>query len=246
MSDIGLKWRNLSAVLQQTLEVNALETKQPLWHAPGFWWPTAVDVDRKCLGLYLKRLLDIVGSAIGLVILAPLFAILSIAIKLDSPGPVFYCAPRLGWRGRKFTCYKFRSMVSNAETLKDELRNQSYREGPTFKVANDPRVTRLGKLLRRSSFDELPQLINVLKGDMSLVGPRPHPLDDCKQYKPEHLRRLEVVPGITGLWQVRGRQDSSFDKNFLMDMQYIECWSLWLDLKLLARTLPAVFRGTGE
>ncbi len=197
------------------------------------------------LGVVVKRLTDIVASFAGLAALSPLLAAIAIAIKWDSPGPVFFRATRVGRKGRKFTCYKFRSMVQAAEALKEQLRRQNERQGPTFKMADDPRITRLGKFLRRYSLDELPQLINVLKGDMSLVGPRPHPLDDYDRYTLEHLRRLDVTPGITGLWQVSARRDPSFEKNLALDLEYIENWTLWMDIGILLKTVPAVLRGTG-
>jgi len=198
------------------------------------------------LGLVVKRILDVVGSAMGLLVLAPLLALIALAIKLDSPGPVFYRSPRVGKKGRKFTCYKFRSMVSNADALKGALRHLNERHGPTFKISHDPRLTRLGRFLRQFSLDELPQLWNVLAGDMSLVGPRPHPTDDYAQYQLEHLRRLDVTPGITGLWQISARRDPSFERNLALDLQYIENWNLWLDLKILMKTIPAVVAGHGE
>jgi exopolysaccharide biosynthesis polyprenyl glycosylphosphotransferase len=196
--------------------------------------------------LFVKRVLDIIGSALGLLFLSPLFALLALLIKLDSSGSVFYCSKRVGRKGREFPFYKFRTMVSNADELKNELRHLNKRQGAFFKVENDPRITRVGRVLRRFSLDELPQLYNVLTGDMSLVGPRPHPIDDYRQYKTEHLRRLDVVPGITGLWQVTARRDPSFELNMALDMEYINNWSLWLDIKILARTIPAVFEGDGE
>ncbi|HXH49782.1 MAG TPA: sugar transferase, partial [Terriglobia bacterium] len=133
-----------------------------------------------------------------------------------------------------------------ADNHKDQLRRLNERSGPFFKMSNDPRITRVGKLLRKFSLDELPQVWNVLKGDMSLVGPRPHPTDDFGHYQLEHLRRLDVTPGITGLWQVTARRDPSFEKNLCLDIEYIENWSLWLDVKLLLRTIPAVVKGTGQ
>jgi len=197
------------------------------------------------LGLLAKRALDIVGSALGLLFLSPLFALIALAIKLDSPGPVLYRAPRVGKKGRRFICYKFRSMVSNADALKDALRQLNQRRGPTFKISGDPRITRLGRFLRQWSLDELPQLWNVFQGDMSLIGPRPHPTDDYQQYQLEHLRRLDVTPGITGLWQVSARRDPSFERNLALDLEYIENWNLWLDLKILLRTIPAVLGRSG-
>jgi exopolysaccharide biosynthesis polyprenyl glycosylphosphotransferase len=198
------------------------------------------------LGMAMKRLLDGVGAAVGLILTSPLLLLIAVAIKLDSTGPVLYCALRAGKRGRCFICHKFRTMVSNADALKDSLRHQNERSGPTFKIKDDPRLTRLGKFLRKLSLDELPQLWNVLKGDMSLVGPRPHPTDDFDQYSLEHLRRLDVTPGITGLWQVTARRDPSFERNMALDLQYIENWSLWLDLQILLKTIPAVVAGNGE
>jgi len=197
-------------------------------------------------GLFVKRMVDVLGAAIGLVVLAPLLAFLAIAVKLDSPGPAFYCSWRMGKKGRKFRCYKLRTMVANADDIKDDLRELNERNGPFFKITNDPRMTRLGRWLRKCSLDELSQLLNVLKGEMSLVGPRPHPLDDYEQYSLEHLRRLDVKPGITGLWQVTARRDPSFENNMALDIKYIENWNLWLDLKILVKTLPAVLSGSGS
>lgn len=194
---------------------------------------------------FFKRLLDIVGSLILLILAAPLMAIIAIAVKLDSEGPVLYCGDRAGFKGRMFKFCKFRTMVRNADQLKDKLRELNEREGPFFKITNDPRLTRIGSFLRATSMDELPQLFNVLKGDMSLVGPRPHPLDDYRQYRLEHRRRLDVMPGITGLWQVTARADPSFECNMKLDLYYIDHWSFWLDLKILAKTIPAVIRKEG-
>ena len=197
-------------------------------------------------GLIAKRAIDIVASSIGLVVAAPLMGLLAILIKFDSKGPVFYKSRRVGKRGRKFICYKFRSMVADADNRKAELRKNSYRQGPTFKIDNDPRITAFGRFLRKFSLDELPQLWNVLRGDMSLVGPRPHPLDDFELYDPEHMVRLHVKPGLTGLWQVMARRDPSFEKNMQMDLEYIENWTLMLDFKILLLTIPTVMRGHGQ
>lgn len=197
-------------------------------------------------GLYLKRIFDLVCSVLGLAVAAPLLAGIALAIRLDSPGPVLYRAPRAGRKGRCFLCYKFRTMVANADGMKEQLRAQNQREGPFFKIGGDPRITRLGRSLRRYSLDEIPQLWNVLKGEMSMVGPRPHPLDDFAGYELEHLRRLDVTPGITGLWQVTARQDPSFLRNLTLDEQYIDHWSLWLDLQIVFKTILVVLRGSGE
>jgi exopolysaccharide biosynthesis polyprenyl glycosylphosphotransferase len=196
-------------------------------------------------GLAVKRVNDIVVSSVGLVLAAPLLAIAAIWIRLDSPGPVIYSALRVGQKGRKFRCYKLRTMVDDADAQKESLRASNGRHGPFFKMDNDPRVTWSGRWLRRYSIDELPQLVNVLRGEMSLVGPRPHPLDDVERYDAEHLRRLDVKPGVTGLWQIAARQDPSFDKNMQLDLEYIENWSLGLDMKILLRTVPAVFHAPG-
>jgi exopolysaccharide biosynthesis polyprenyl glycosylphosphotransferase len=198
------------------------------------------------LGLFFKRAIDIVGSALALVFFSPLLAFLALVIKLDSPGPVFYRSGRMGKKGRKFVCYKFRSMVEDADALKDELRRQNERNGPFFKMADDPRVTRLGKILRKYSLDEFPQFWNVLKGEMSLVGPRPPIPEETQQYVWEHLRRLDVKPGITGLWQVSAREDPSFDKMAALDLMYIEHWNFWFDVRILLRTVPAILRGEGQ
>ena len=196
-------------------------------------------------GLLLKRALDILLAAIGLVVAAPAIAVISVLVMLDSPGPVLYRAPRVGKRGQRFRCCKFRTMFADADQNKDQLRVHNERHGPTFKILNDPRITRVGHFLRRYSLDELPQLWNVLRGEMSLVGPRPHPLDDYQRYELRHLRRLDVTPGITGLWQVTARRDPSFHTNVALDLEYIENWSLWMDLRILAKTFSVVLAGTG-
>jgi len=196
--------------------------------------------------LFLKRTMDVVGSGAALIFITPVLALLAIAIRLDSPGPVLYAAPRAGRKGRPFRCYKFRTMVRGADTLKAGLRERNQRQGPFFKITDDPRITRVGRLLRRYSLDELPQLWNVLKGEMSLVGPRPHPLDDFSAYAIEHLSRLDVLPGMTGLWQVTARRDPSFQTGMNLDIEYIHRWGLGMDLRILLKTAAVVLRGGGE
>jgi exopolysaccharide biosynthesis polyprenyl glycosylphosphotransferase len=196
-------------------------------------------------GLVGKRAIDILVSLIGMVVVAPLLLAVAVWIKFDSKGPAIYRAARLGRKGNRFICYKLRTMAATADEQKQKLRQANERQGPFFKMEEDPRVTRCGRWLRKFSIDELPQLLNVLKGDMSLVGPRPHPVDDYEQYTIEHLRRLDVKPGMTGLWQVTARRDPSFDTNMALDLEYIENWSLGLDTKILLRTIPAVVRGDG-
>ena len=197
------------------------------------------------LGLALKRAMDISVASLGLVLTAPIIAIAALWIHLDSPGPAIYAAPRVGKKGRKFRCYKLRTMVANADAHKETLRGANERMGPFFKMEKDPRITRCGQWLRKFSIDELPQLINVWRGDMSLVGPRPHPVDDYDRYTLENLRRLDVKPGLTGLWQVTARCDPAFETNMALDLEYIENWNLWLDMKILLGTVPAVVRGEG-
>lgn len=195
----------------------------------------------------IKHVMDLVGAFILLIVLLPLFLLIAIAIKLTSPGPVFFQQQRSGQNGAPFTLYKFRTMITNAEQLKHELAALNEMSGPVFKVTNDPRITRIGKWLRRYSLDELPQLFNVLRGEMSLVGPRPLPVDEVKRFSDlAHRRRLSVKPGITCLWQISGRNQIKDFKDWVrLDLEYIDNWSLWLDLSILLRTIPAVFAATG-
>jgi exopolysaccharide biosynthesis polyprenyl glycosylphosphotransferase len=194
----------------------------------------------------LKRLLDIVMAASTLVGLAPVLVLAAIAIKLSSPGPVFFLQERVGLNKRRFKIFKFRTMVPNAEQMMPALEEQNEAGGPVFKIRNDPRITAVGKLLRRSSIDELPQLLNVLIGDMSLVGPRPLPVRDYEGFNEDwQRRRFSIKPGITCLWQVGGRSQLSFEQWMQLDLKYMDEWSLWLDLKILTMTVPAVLRGVG-
>jgi exopolysaccharide biosynthesis polyprenyl glycosylphosphotransferase len=199
------------------------------------------------LGAFLmKRILDITLSTVALLVTSPLLLAIAIAVKLDSKGPIFYRAARIGRKGRTFTCFKFRTMVPDADKLKADLEHLNEREGVLFKISDDPRITKVGKMLRKYSLDELPQFYNVLRGDMSLVGPRPPIASEVEQYDLKHLRRLDVLPGITGLWQVEARQDPSFDSYISLDSAYVENWTVWLDVKILARTIGVVFSGTGS
>jgi exopolysaccharide biosynthesis polyprenyl glycosylphosphotransferase len=199
----------------------------------------------RVIGLYCKRVVDTVLSLLALIVTAPLMLALAIAVKLESPGPVFYISDRIGKRGRVFPCFKFRTMVDNAEKLKKDLTALNERDGVLFKVSNDPRVTRLGRILRKYSLDELPQFLNVLRGEMSIVGPRPPIASEVEKYELEHFRRLEVLPGLTGLWQVQARHDPSFARYIALDTAYVENWSFWLDLRILFQTANVVVRGTG-
>lgn len=197
------------------------------------------------VSLFFKRLLDIAVSAAGLLLAAFPMVLIATVIVLDSRGPVLYSSDRIGRWGKPFKCFKFRTMVLNAEALKNELAFRNERDEILFKLRNDPRVTRVGRFLRKYSLDELPQLFNVLRGEMSLVGPRPSIPTEVAKFAPEHLHRLTVLPGLTGLWQVKARQDSSFGKYISLDMTYVKNWSLWLDLKILFWTVDVVLRGTG-
>ncbi len=205
--------------------------------AHGFRWRT---------GQAVKRAADVVLSGIGLLLLTPLFAAIALLIKLTSRGPVFYRSKYVGKRAHPFVGYKFRSMVDNADALKCDMAHLNHMDGPAFKIRNDPRVTRVGRVLRKYSLDELPQLWSVLKGDMSLVGPRPPLPDEFEKYQAWHRGRLVVKPGITCWWQVQGRSDiHDFDEWVKLDLKYIEEWSLWTDVKILVHTIPAVLHGHG-
>lgn len=194
----------------------------------------------------VKRAFDVVVATLALVGLFPLLVVVAIAVRLSSPGPILFRQERIGLNKRRFTMLKFRSMIHNAELLMPELEKCNEASGPVFKIRNDPRITSIGKLLRRSSIDELPQLLNVLAGDMSLVGPRPLPIRDFEGFREDwQRRRFSIKPGITCLWQVGGRSDLSFEEWMALDLKYMDEWSLWLDLKILTRTVPAVFRGAG-
>jgi lipopolysaccharide/colanic/teichoic acid biosynthesis glycosyltransferase len=205
----------------------------PNWHRP--------------LQLACKRVLDILASALSLILLAPLFVVLGAAIKLTSPGPIFYRWKVVGKEGSPFTGYKFRSMVTNADELKAKLEAQNEMTGPMFKITNDPRVTPVGAWMRKYSLDELPQLYSVLTGDMSLVGPRPPLVTEYEKFTAYQKQKLAVKPGITCLWQVSGRNDiNDFDQWVRLDLEYIRNWSQRLDLQILLRTVGAVFSGSGK
>ncbi len=205
--------------------------------------------------LFLKRTLDLAGSITGLVVLSPLFLLLAAMVKADSPGPALFSQKRIGRSQKEFTFYKFRSMYANCdERLHHDYMAKLIGSGSQeslkgkdgcFKLEEDPRVTRIGRFLRKSSLDELPQLVNVLKGDMSLVGPRPAISYEVEMYEPWHMARLMVKPGITGLWQVSGRSAKDFQEMVELDLEYIDSWSVWLDLKIIMKTFVVVFSRQG-
>lgn len=197
--------------------------------------------------LYLKRLIDVLVSGIGLIILSPIFLVIAILIKITSKGPVFYEWNVMGFNKKPFRSWKFRTMVQEADAQKEALMAINEMKGPVFKIKNDPRITRVGRFLRKYSLDELPQLWSVFKGDMSLVGPRPAFPNELARYESWHRRKLSIKPGITCLWQISGRNNiNDFDEWARMDLEYIDNWSLWLDLKILIKTVDVVFAGTGK
>jgi exopolysaccharide biosynthesis polyprenyl glycosylphosphotransferase len=197
------------------------------------------------LALFLKRTFDIVVSATVLLVASPVLLLVCVAIKLDSPGPIFFPQRRIGLSGREFTLYKFRSMCLDAEHRLPDVREYNEMGGPVFKMLRDPRVTRVGRWLRRTSLDEFPQFWNVLRGEMSIVGPRPPIPAEVKRYERWQRRRLSVRPGITCTWQVSGRNDIDFEQWMALDLEYIDTWSFWRDLHIVMRTIPAVILGKG-
>jgi lipopolysaccharide/colanic/teichoic acid biosynthesis glycosyltransferase len=206
-----------------------------VYNAPTEGWPQLV-----------KRIGDIAVAAGLLVLLAPVFLATAVLVKTRSPGPVFFMQERIARNGRRFRMYKFRTMCIGAESQMDELEHLNEVDGAAFKLALDPRITKIGSVLRKYSIDELPQLVNVLKGEMSMVGPRPLPIRDFERFHgDEYRRRFSVVPGLTGLWQVSGRNLVDFSEWMELDLKYVDQWTLGLDLHILAKTLPAVFKRIG-
>jgi lipopolysaccharide/colanic/teichoic acid biosynthesis glycosyltransferase len=219
----------------------------PDWEHPLASSPARAHADRPA-ELALKRLIDILGASVALVVLSPLIAIVALASMMGQGRPVLFRQSRAGLGGRPFSIAKFRTMEIGADAQRDGLRelNEVTGSAAAFKITADPRVTRVGRLLRRTSLDELPQLWNVLRGDMSLVGPRPHPFDDVARYEPWHFRRMSMKPGITGLWQISARKDADFDRWVALDLEYIDGWSVLLDVKLALKTIPALVRAEGR
>lgn len=197
--------------------------------------------ENKTVYNFIKRTIDVLGSLCGLILLSPLLLVIGILIRSDSKGPIIFAQKRVGLNGREFKMYKFRSMVVNAEELKDKLKENNEMSGPMFKMKDDPRITKIGKFIRKTSIDELPQLINVLKGNMSLVGPRPSLPKEVKEFEPWMIRRLEVKPGLTCYWQVMGRNSIDFEDWMKLDIKYVNERSLWLDIKLIFKTIFVLF-----
>lgn len=207
---------------------------------------SVVAAERKPWHLFMKRLIDVAGASIGLLLLSPVLLIIAVLVKATSPGPIFYRWKVAGQHNRPIVSYKFRTMIENADSLKEELLHSNEMGGVVFKMKDDPRITPLGKFLRKYSIDELPQLWSVLKGDLSLVGPRPPLQTEVKAFADWHRRKLSVKPGITCLWQINGRNHiTDFDHWVKLDLEYIDKWNLWLDIKILLKTIPAVLRGSG-
>ena len=194
----------------------------------------------------LKRMMDVTFASLALILCSPLMIVIALLIKTESDGPILYAAKRVGRKGRAFSCYKFRTMVNKADKLKASLEHRNERDGILFKITDDPRITATGAWLRKFSLDELPQFFNVILGDMSIVGPRPPLSSEVAKYDIAHLRRLDVLPGITGLWQVQARQDPSFDQYISLDTAYVENWSLLLDIQIMLRTIGVIVSGTGS
>ncbi len=195
--------------------------------------------------LFLKRFFDLVFSIIAIIVLSPVSLLTAIAIKLDSRGPVIYSQPRAGKNGKSFKMYKFRSMCVDADEKLKDLLDLNEKDGPVFKISNDPRVTKIGHILRKTSIDELPQLINIIKGEMSIVGPRPPLLNEVEKYTAYQMQRLNVTPGLTCYWQISGRSNISFDEWVGLDLKYIKESSIWTDFKTILKTVPAVLFGRG-
>jgi exopolysaccharide biosynthesis polyprenyl glycosylphosphotransferase len=236
---VGVEARYLADIFQSSIA-------RPEYEHSARGPVVALKVRQDDLRILVKRLFDIVAAAVGLVMLAPLFVVIAAAIKLTSPGPVFFAQERYGFNKRRFRMYKFRTMVIDAEELMPSLEHLNEAVGPIFKIARDPRITRVGGFLRRTSLDELPQLVNVLRGEMSLVGPRPMSVRDVTRFPEAWLmRRFSVLPGLTCLWQISGRSNLSFNDWIKLDLQYIDTWTLVSDLKILFKTIPVVFNGRG-
>lgn len=197
--------------------------------------------ENKTVYNFIKRTIDVLGSLCGLILLSPLLLVIGILIRSDSKGPIIFAQKRVGLKGKEFKMYKFRSMVVNAEELKDKLKENNEMSGPMFKIKDDPRITKIGKFIRKTSIDELPQLINVLKGDMSLVGPRPSLPKEVKEFEPWMLKRLEVRPGLTCFWQVMGRNSIDFEDWMKLDIKYINERNFLLDIKLILKTFVLLF-----
>ena len=241
LSDIMAAFRDMGVTVHYSVELTHAEGSA---HMGNFGTYPVVSYTRgtgRYRALILKRVMDITGAIVGLVITAVITPFVALAIKLDSPGPVFFSQTRIGRGGRRFTIYKYRTMVADAEDLKAALERENEMTGPIFKMDDDPRITKVGAFLRKTSLDEFPQFFNVLKGEMSLVGTRPPTEDEFIKYTSVYRRRISMTPGLTGLWQISGRSAiDNFDEIVRLDLQYIDNWSLWFDIKILVKTIGVV------
>lgn len=238
--ELGVTFRVTSQILDLT------STKAQLYYLGETPYFTFQNTPKQTINLTIKSIFDKVFSFLVLLCLSPILLIIAIVIKCDSKGPVFFKQIRSGLRGREFYVYKFRSMCDNAESMLDELQEANEQDGPVFKIKNDKRITRVGKFLRKTSLDELPQFINVLKGDMSVVGPRPPLPSEVAKYKTWQTRRLSMKPGITCIWQVSGRNNIPFEQWMKLDLQYIDTWSIGLDFMIILKTIKTIFKHDGQ
>jgi len=238
-AEVGITFRLHSELL------SVVSMRSHLTYLKQLPFLTFMNTPRNYLALLVKSAMDYLVSSLILIAISPVMLGIALAIKIGDGGSVFFKQPRVGLNGRRFLCYKFRTMVTNAEDLKSDLTDQNEQAGPVFKIKNDPRVTRVGSFLRKTSLDELPQFINVLRGEMSIVGPRPPVPAEVEQYERWQRRRLSMKPGITCIWQVSGRNNIPFDQWMKMDMQYIDTWSLKLDFILFIKTIKVVLTGDG-
>jgi lipopolysaccharide/colanic/teichoic acid biosynthesis glycosyltransferase len=212
----------------------------------GSTFSTFINVPHSTYALTVKKIADIFGALIGIIVLSPALIVITLLIRFTSSGPAVYKQPRVGLRGRQFELYKFRTMVVNADDLRKDLEEQNEADGPAFKIKDDPRITKIGGILRKTGLDELPQLFNILKGEMSLIGPRPPLPEETVQYQRWQLRRLSVKPGLSCFWQIKpDRNNIKFEKWMEMDLAYIDNWSLRLDFVILLKTLKTIFQRTG-
>ncbi len=239
--EIGVTLHIMQPALQQKPFRKSMFNKQLKYK-----FVTYQTIPKNYVCLKIKDMFDFVFSSFVVIVLFPVFALIALLIKVNDGGPVFFKQERIGLNGRRFTCYKFRSMVVNAEAMLASLQDKNESDGPTFKIENDPRITKIGRILRKTSLDELPQFLNVIKGDMSVVGPRPPLLKEVKLYERCQLRRLSMKPGITCIWQVKGRNKVSFQEWMQMDLEYIDKWSLWEDAKLILGTVGVIFKMSGR
>lgn len=247
ISDFVYMCLNLGITFRVTSEVLSLATtKSKIYYFGETPFFTFQNTPTQTINLRIKTLVDKVFSFVALVLLSPVFLITAICIKIESKGPILFKQTRCGLHGRKFTLYKFRSMCENAEDMLDSLKNENEMEGPVFKIKDDKRITRIGRFIRKTSIDELPQFFNVLKGDMSIVGPRPPLPEEVAKYKPWQLRRLSVRPGLTCIWQVSGRNNIPFERWMKLDLQYIDTWSLSLDFIIILKTIKTVIQHDGQ